>query len=69
MLGECVLSICAYDNEVRDVVVCLRVRGCIIQSIPLMRPAYLAILISFQGVRSNIKETTHPLFNKSAPCP
>lgn len=36
-----------------------------------MRPTYLAILICFQGERSNISETTQSKssFNKSAPCP
>lgn len=67
----CVFSICFYDNEVGDAVVCLTVRGCIIQFIHLMRPTYLAILICFQGERSNVSETaqSEPSFNKSAPCP
>ena len=36
-----------------------------------MRPTYLAILICFQGERSNVSETaqSEPSFNKSAPCP
>lgn len=69
--GECALWICAYDNEAGDAVVCLTVRGCIMQFIHLMRPTYLAILICFLGERSNISETTQsePSFNKSARCP
>lgn len=69
-MNACTLSICAYDNEAWDAVVCLTLRGCIIQFIHLMRPTYLAILICFQGERSNISETTRskPSFNKSAPC-
>lgn len=68
---ECVLSIFAYDNEAGYAVVCLTARGYIIQFIHLMRPTYLAILICFQGERSNISETTQskPSFNKSAGCP
>lgn len=67
---ECALSICAYDNEAGDAFVCLTVRACIMQFIHLMRPTYSAILICFQGERSNISETTQPepSFNKSAPC-
>lgn len=69
-MNACVLPICAYDNEAWDAVVCLTLRGCIIQFIHLMRPTCLAILICFQGERSNISETTRskPSFNKSAPC-
>lgn len=69
-MNACVLSICAYDNEAWDAVVCLTLRGCVIQFIHFMRPTYLAILICFQGERSNISETTQskPSFNKSAPC-
>ncbi len=68
---EYTLSIRADDDEAGDAVVCLTVRGCIMQFIYIMRPAYLAILICFQGERSNISETTQsePSFNKSAPCP
>lgn len=68
---ECVLSICAYDNEAGDAVVGLTMRGCIMQFIYLMRPTCLAIPICFQGERSNIGVTTQsePSFNKSTPCP
>lgn len=66
-------SICVYDNEAEDALVCLTVRGCIIQFIPLMSPAYLAILICcFQGrERSNISGTGlwKASFNEAAPRP
>lgn len=57
-MRACVLSPRVYDNEACDAVVCLTLRGSIIQFIHLMRPTYLASLICFQGDRSKISETT-----------